>query len=100
VTVAEWEREPLVPVTVARKFPGNEPVQESEDAPEFTGPTGTLAEDNVQERSVELVLTESVTVPAKPLIGATVIVEVPATPTETVMLIGFAEIEKSGTPVT
>jgi hypothetical protein len=100
VTVAEWEREPLVPVTVARKFPGDEPVQESVDVPEFTGPTGTLVEDNVQERFVELVLTERVTVPVKPLIAATVIVEVAATPTEMVMLIGFAEIEKSGAPVT
>jgi hypothetical protein len=59
-----------------------------------------LVEDSVQERLVELVLTERVTVPVKLLTGDTVIVDVPATPTVTVALVGFAVTEKSGTPVT
>ena len=37
------------------------------------------------------------TVPVNPLIGATVIVEVPATPTLTVTLVGAAVTEKSAT---
>jgi hypothetical protein len=59
-----------------------------------------LVEDSVQERLVELVLTESVTVPVKPLTGATVIVEVPATPTATATLVGLADTEKLGAAVT
>jgi hypothetical protein len=38
-----------------------------------------------------------VTVPVKPWIGATVIVEVPATPALTVTVAGLAVTEKSGT---
>ena len=38
-----------------------------------------------------------VTVPVKPLIGATVIVEVPAAPARTVTLVGEAVTEKSAT---
>lgn len=37
------------------------------------------------------------TVPVNPLIGATVMVEVPATPTSTVTVVGLAVTEKSGT---
>jgi hypothetical protein len=59
-----------------------------------------LVEDSVQERLVELVPTKRVTVPVKPLTGDAVIVDVPATPTVTVALVGFAVSEKSGTPVT
>jgi hypothetical protein len=59
-----------------------------------------LVEDSVQERLVELVVTDRVTVPVKPLTGDTVIVDEPATPTVTVALVGFAVTEKSGTVVT
>ena len=38
-----------------------------------------------------------VTVPVNPLIGAIVMVEVPAWPASTVAEVGLAEIEKSGT---
>ena len=39
----------------------------------------------------------SVTVPVKPWMGATVIVEVPATPALTATVVGLAVTEKSGT---
>jgi hypothetical protein len=54
-----------------------------------------LVEVRVQDRLVEFVVTARVTVPAKPLTGATVIVEVPATPALTVTLVGLAAIVKS-----
>jgi hypothetical protein len=75
-------------------------VQESVEVPELTGPTTRLVDDSVQERFVELVLTERVTVPMKLLTGDAVIVDVPATPTVTVAIVGFAVSEKSGAPVT
>jgi len=40
---------------------------------------------------------DSVTTPVKPLIGATVIVDVPAAPARMVTLVGLAEIVKSDT---
>jgi hypothetical protein len=58
-------------------------------------PPVMLVDDNVQDRLVELVVTARVTVPAKPLTGATVMVEVPATPAFTVALDGLAVIVKS-----
>lgn len=51
----------------------------------------------VQLRLVELVVTVRATVPAKPFNGATVIVEVPATPTVVVTLVGLAAMVKSWT---
>ena len=49
----------------------------------------------MQARFVELVVTERVTVPLKPFRGATVMAELPATPTLTFTLVGFADIVKS-----
>jgi len=66
--------------------------QESVDVPE---PPTILVEDRVQERLVELVVTARATVPAKPFTGATVIVEVPATPALTVTLVVLAVTVKS-----
>jgi hypothetical protein len=60
-------------------------------------PALTLVEVRVHDRLVELVVTARVTVPAKPFTGATVIVEVPATPALTVTLVGLAVIVKSWT---
>jgi hypothetical protein len=51
----------------------------------------------VHDRFVEFVVTTSVTVTAKPLIGATVMVKVAATPAFTVTLVGLAAIVKSWT---
>lgn len=57
-------------------------------------------EDKVHTRFVELVVTARVTVPVNPLSGATVIVEVPATPAFTFTLVGAAVTEKSGAGLT
>jgi len=51
----------------------------------------------VHDRLVEFVVTARVTVPANPLSGATVIVEVPATLALTVMLVVLAVTVKSWT---
>jgi hypothetical protein len=56
-----------------------------------------VPELRVHDRLVEFVATTRLTVPANPLIGETVIVEVPATPTFTVTLLGLADIVKSWT---
>ena len=55
-------------------MPATDPVQDRVEVPE---PPVMLVELNVHERLVELVVTAKVTVPAKRLTGATVIVEVP-----------------------
>jgi len=69
-------------------------VQVSVEVPE---PPEMLVALRVQVRFVELVMTTRVTVPVKPLIGATVIVEVPATPALTVTLVALAVTVKSWT---
>jgi hypothetical protein len=51
----------------------------------------------IQDRLVELVATARVTVPAGPLRGTTVIVDIPATPVLTVALAGLAVTVKSWT---
>jgi len=60
-------------------------------------PPTILVELKVHERFVELVVTARVTVPEKPFTGATVIVEVPATPAFTVTLVVLAVTVKSWT---
>ena len=72
-------------------------MHESVDVPD---PPLTLADDNVQDRFVEFVVTASVTVPEKPFKEATVIVEVPAVPTRTVTVVGLAFRLKSAVAVT
>jgi hypothetical protein len=52
-------------------------------------------DERTQTRFEEFVVTVRATVPANPFRGATVIVEVPATPTLTFTLDGFADIKKS-----
>lgn len=51
----------------------------------------------VQDRLVELAVTARVRVPMKPLTEATVVVDVPVTPTLTVRTVGLAVIVKSWT---
>jgi hypothetical protein len=68
-------------------LPAALPVQVRVEVPE---PPTILVEESVHDRLVELVVTARPTVPAKPLTGATVIVEVPATPVFTVTLVGLA----------
>jgi hypothetical protein len=74
VTFAEWDRDPLIPVTVAEKVPAVEELQDRVDVPE---PPVMLVEEREHDRLDELVVTERVTVPAKPFKGDTVIVDVP-----------------------
>ena len=74
-------------------MPADDPVQERTVVPE---PPAILVEDSVQVRLEELVVTERLTVPENPLIGDTVIVEVPAVPAGTVTLTGLADRVKSG----
>jgi len=88
----EWERDPIVAVTVARKFPASEPVQSRVEVPE---PPVMVEMDRVQRRLVELLESASVTVPVKPFRGATVMVDDPAVLVVTLSLAGLAEIVKS-----
>jgi hypothetical protein len=73
-------------------LPATVPVQDRVELPE---PPTILVKVRVHDRFVELVVTAKVTVPANALTGATVIVEVPATPALTVTLVGLAAIVKS-----
>jgi hypothetical protein len=75
-------------------LPAALPVQVSVEVPD---PPVMLVDDKVHDRLVELVVTARPTVPEKPFTGATVIVEVPATPALTVTLVGLAVIVKSWT---
>ena len=59
-------------------------------------PLVMVEDDRVHERVVELVATARVTVPEKPLKGATVTVELPARLVLPVTLVGLAETVKSG----
>ena len=68
--------------------------QDSVDVPE---PPVMLVAERVQDRFVEFVVTARATVPVKPFTGATVIIEVPATPAFTVMLVVLAVTVKSWT---
>jgi hypothetical protein len=92
-TLTVWERDPLVPVTVATKLPAELTVQDNVDVPE---PPVMVGADSVQDMLVELVVIPRVTVPVNPFNGNTVTLECPATPTLTVTLVGLAEIVKSG----
>lgn len=70
------------------------------DNVEVPDPPEIEVDDRVQLRLVEFVATDRVTVEVSPLRGATLIVEVPATPTATVTLVGFEDNEKSAAGVT
>jgi len=61
-----------------------------QDSVEVPEPPVMLVAERVHDRFVEFVVTARVTVPAKPFTGATVIVEVPATPAFTVTLVTLA----------
>jgi len=78
-------------------LPAGEPLQDRVEVPE--APV-MLAELNVHDRLVELVVTARATVPVNPLVGLMVIVEVPWTPALTVALVGLAVTEKSGAAAT
>ncbi len=64
---------------------------------EVPAPPGMLVDDSVQARFVELVVAARATVPAKPLTGATVTVDVPVTFVFTLTVDGFVAMVNSCT---
>ena len=91
LTVAEWDRVPLAPVTVTVYDPAD-PLQESVEVPEPV----TLVGVRVQVKPVAGLMFEvRLTAAANPSSGVTVMVEVPGEPVRTVALIGLAAIVKS-----
>src|SRR6266567_5643578 len=92
--IAEWDRVPLVPVTVAVNDPVVELVHERVEV--CAAPKTTLVGLCVQLRPVDgETVTVSATVPVNPLTGETVIVEVPVPPTGIVTDVGLAVTVKS-----
>jgi hypothetical protein len=69
-----------------------DPVHDSVDVSE---PPVMLVEVRVQDRLVEFVVIARATVPANPLTGVTLTVEVPETRAFTATLVGLATIVKS-----
>jgi len=88
-TVAEWDREPLVPVTVTVTEPVEAKVQESVEVSE-----PPVTDEGVRLHA-ELSLVRA-TSPVNPLTGEMVMVDVPARPTVTVTVVGLAAMVKSG----
>src|SRR4029077_15213653 len=86
-------REPLVPVTATSTVPTLAKLQDNTDVPE---PPVTVARERVQAELSET----SATSPVNPFNGEIVMVEVAAEPTDTVTVVGPAEIVKSGALVT
>jgi len=93
LTEAEWDSDPLVPVTVTATEPAEPNVHDRTDVPE---PPVTVAGVSVQATLSEV----KVTSPVNPFKGAILIIEVPGEPTDVVTAVGLAEIVKSGRPVT
>jgi len=93
VTVAEWDRVPLVPVTVTVYDPA-EPEQESTEVPEV--PSVTLVGLNVQVKPVTgEMAADRFTGPVKPFTAVTVIVAVPLEPATNATVVGLAATMKS-----
>jgi hypothetical protein len=90
VTVTEWERLALVPVTETCLVPDDVNVQESVELPEPVTLDGAILHDDV-------VLVARLTIPAKPFTEAIVIVADPEAFTFTLRLFGLAAIVKSWT---
>jgi len=88
-TLAECDREPLVPVTVTVTVPAAVKVHERIEVPE---PPVTVAADKAHA-VLSLVIA---TTPVNPFKGEIVIVDVPADPTVTTTEAGLADIVKSG----
>jgi len=97
VTVAEWDSVPLVPVTVTVNVAAVVPVQERVEVPE---PPVILVGLRVHVRPAGVTADVRATVPVNPLIGATVIVDVPVAPARAETLVGLAVIVKFCAPPT
>ena len=94
VILMVWEREPLVPVTVTVKFPGEEPARLHVDDPE---PPEMLLGLQLTESPVDgEAEVERLTVPAKPFWAETVALKKPASPELKVTPDGVAVRLKSG----
>jgi hypothetical protein len=89
VTLAEWDRLALVPVTTTWNVPVEVKVQDSMEVPGLV----TLVGETVQD----VLLVTRLATPLKPLMEDTVIVEVAAAFTSTLILVGLADIVKSWT---
>jgi len=91
VTVAVWVREPLVPVTVTLLVPVVAYAQLRVTKPEVVAAVrvtlAALSEQAVPPFWLRL------TVPVKPFIEETVIVDVPARPTFSIRVVGLAVTE-------
>ncbi len=93
-TVAAWDREPLVPVTVTVKVPLADAVQDSVEAPEPATEVG----DTEHESPVEgLTLAARLIVPLNPFEAVTVIADVAVPPTVRATFVGLAPTVKSWT---
>jgi hypothetical protein len=85
-----------VPVTVTVKLPAVDPVHDRVEVPDVVVVLRVMLVGlRVHVRPVEAVW-DSETTPEKPLVAATVIVEVPDEPTPTLTLVGFAVAVKFG----
>jgi hypothetical protein len=89
VTVAACDFDPLAPVTLTWSVEAELKVQDSVALPDPVRLVG--------ETVHEVLFVIRLTVPVKPLTGATVIVEVPAVPTFMVTAVGLAVMAKSVT---
>ena len=87
VTVAEWDSDPLVPVTVTWTNCARANVQDNVELPEPVTDVGATLHD--------VLLVARFTTPPNPCSPVTVIVEVAAVPALTVILVGLALIVKS-----
>src|SRR6266496_918591 len=95
VTVAEWVRDPLVPVTVTVYVLAV--VEEHDRIEVWEAPRTILLGVRVQVRPAGETEDVSATVPVNPLTGATVTVEVAAVPAVVVTAVGDALTVKSVT---
>ena len=91
-TFADRDKDPLVPVTVARELPTEEPLQANVDVP---APAVMLVAESVQDKVVELVVTTRAADPENPFTGASVIVAMPVTAAFTMTLAALAVTVKS-----
>ena len=99
MTIVEWDREPLVPVTVAVYVP----IVVVADVVTFNAEVAVPPEDRVTLDGFRVqvcpwgaVFVCKLMGPAKPFRLVSVMVEMAELPCRTVMLVGFDEIEKSG----
>jgi hypothetical protein len=87
VTVAEWDRVPLVPVTVTVYVPAG---PEHDKVEVCEAPRTTLVGLRVQVKPAGETVDVSATVPVKPFTGVTVMVDVAVAPANALTAVGLA----------